>query len=168
MEALTLLPYCYYIHTCEYPCRCPHKPISNHKKGMNMQFCTAISCMDGRVHLAVISYLKKRFQAEYVDLITEPGPDLIMAEQTDSHLVESIFARIHVSVSKHKSGGIAVIGHHDCAGNPVTKDEHIQQVKKSIELIRQQYKEPEIIGVWVDENWQASEIPSQLRCSSVQ
>jgi len=40
-----------------------------------MIFCTAVNCMDGRVQLPVINYLKERFSANYVDMITEPGPN---------------------------------------------------------------------------------------------
>ena len=32
-----------------------------------MKFCTAVTCMDGRIQLPVIAYLQKRFNAEYVD-----------------------------------------------------------------------------------------------------
>ena len=123
-----------------------------------MKFCTVINCMDGRVQLPVITFLQKRFNAKYVDSITEPGPNLILSKQTDSYLVESILTRLKISVEKHKSVGVAVVGHYDCAGNPAKKDEQIQHVEESIRLIRQQYKELEIIGLWVDENWEVMEI----------
>ena len=123
-----------------------------------MQFCTAISCMDGRIQLPVIRYLQTRFHAKYVDLITEPGPNLILARQADTDLVNSILARTHISVSNHHSIGLAVIGHFDCAGNPATKDEQILQIEESVNFIRQRYKKLEIIGLWVDENWEVHEI----------
>ena len=40
-----------------------------------MIFFTTIKCKDGRVQLPVISYLQKRFNVQYVDSITEPGPN---------------------------------------------------------------------------------------------
>jgi len=40
-----------------------------------MEFCTAINCMDGRVQIPVISFLEERFNARYVDVISEPGPN---------------------------------------------------------------------------------------------
>jgi hypothetical protein len=36
-----------------------------------MSFCTAINCMDGRVQLPTITFLKKHFGIEHVDCITE-------------------------------------------------------------------------------------------------
>ena len=41
--------------------------------GNNIRFCTVINYIDGRVQLPVIRYLQKRFDAEYVDSITEAG-----------------------------------------------------------------------------------------------
>ena len=121
-------------------------------------FCTAITCMDGRTHLPVIKYLRRHFSAEYVDLITEAGPNAILSAQSNVSLVESILARIHTSVSEHDSVGIAVVGHHDCAGNPVSKAEQLAQVKDSVNFLRPYYQKLELIGLWVDENWELSEV----------
>jgi len=123
-----------------------------------MKFCTAITCMDGRIQLPVIAYLQNRFDAEYVDSITEPGPNLIFSKQTDIHLVKSILSRLKISVEKHKSAGVAVVGHYDCAGNPAKKDDQIKHIEESIRFIQQKYKELEIIGLWVDKNWQVNEV----------
>ena len=122
-----------------------------------MEFCTAISCMDGRIQLPVIKYLQTRFDAKYVDLITEPGPNLILAKQADTALVTSILARVHISVEHHHSVGIAIIGHFDCTGNPATKDEQILHIEESVNFIRRRYEEVEVIGLWVDHNWEVRE-----------
>lgn len=114
--------------------------------------------MDGRIQLPVIKFLQKRFNAEYVDSITEPGPNLILSKQTNSYLVESILARLKISVEKHKSVEVAIVGHYNCAGNPAKKDEQIQHIEESIKFIRRQYEELEIIGLWVDENWKVNEV----------
>jgi carbonic anhydrase len=125
---------------------------------IKMKFCTVINCMDGRTQLPVIKYLQKRFNAKYVDSITEPGPNLILSKQSDTYLVESILTRLKISVEKHKSIGVAIVGHYDCARNPAKKDDQIKHIEESIGLIQQQYKELEIIGLWVDENWKVNEI----------
>ena len=123
-----------------------------------MPFCTVINCMDGRVQLPVIKYLQKRFDAEYVDSITEPGPNLILSEEKNTVLIQSIFKRLKISIEHHHSLGVAVVGHHDCAGNPSPKVEQIKQIKKAIQLIRHQYENTEIVGLWVDENWEVHEL----------
>ena len=55
-----------------------------------VRFCTAINCMDGRVQLPVIQYLQKRFNVDFVDSVTEAGPNLILSEAEDPGLVQSI------------------------------------------------------------------------------
>ena len=126
-----------------------------------MKFCTAINCMDGRVQLPVIDYLQKRFNAEYVDVISEPGPKHIPAKKTNFNLEESIFDRIEISVNQHHSIGIAVVGHHDCAGNPAPKADQISHVRDAIKVVSQRYSGISIIGLWVDENWEVSEIQQE-------
>ena len=130
----------------------------NHQEVTIMKFCAVINCIDGRVQLPVIRYLQNRFNVQYVDTITEPGPNLILAEQSNTTLLQSILTRLKISIENHHPIGVAVAGHHDCAGNPALKDKQIVQTKKAIKFIRKQYAEIEIIGLWVDENWNVNEI----------
>ena len=123
-----------------------------------MKFCTAITCMDGRIQLPVISYLQKRFNVEYVDLITEAGANLVLAKRDDSNMIESVRKKLKISVEKHGSVAVAVIGHYDCAGNPSTKEEQIHHIKESINFIKEEYNNIKLIGLWVDENWKVNEL----------
>ena len=121
-----------------------------------MKFVTAINCMDGRVQLPAIEWLKNKYNAKYVDMITEPGPIKILDEDESTFLVESIKNRIDVSVNKHLSRVIAIIGHYDCAGNPVDKETQIIQIKNSIKKVSSWNFNADIIGLWIDENWEVS------------
>jgi len=123
-----------------------------------MTFCTALNCMDGRVQLPVIKYLQKRFNSEYVDMITEAGINKVLAEEKNTSQIHSIINRVKISVDIHKSKSIAIIGHHDCAGNPVRKEEQITQIEEGVNLLKQKFIDIEIIGLWVDENWGVNEI----------
>jgi hypothetical protein len=114
--------------------------------------------MDGRVQLPVIRYLQGRFNVEYVDSVTEPGPNLLLAKQTDKDAVRSILRRIRVSVERHSSVGIALAGHHECAGNPATRQEQKQHLIVGIEFLSLQYPNIPIIGLWVDEKWEVHEM----------
>lgn len=122
------------------------------------KFVTAINCMDGRVQLPVIHWMKKEYGAEYVDMITEPGPVKILAENTPNLLVESLRKRTDISVNKHGSTCIAVIGHFDCAGNPVGKEIQLEQIKKSLYTLQTWGFSMKTIGLWVDENWTVQRI----------
>ncbi len=125
-------------------------------KKVKDDFCTVINCMDGRVQLPVNKFLRKYFDATYIDTITEPGPNLILSEQNDSKAKKSIFKRTKISVSKHKAVGIAIVGHYDCLGNPSKKKEQIVQIKKSVKYLRKNFSNIEIIGLWVNKKWEVS------------
>jgi hypothetical protein len=123
------------------------------------KFCTAINCMDGRTQIPVIEYLNKKYDSNFVDMITEPGPIKYLAEQDNEVIINSINSRINISISKHGSKNIAVVGHHDCAGNPISKEEQIKQILKSVEYLKSKFTDIKIIGLWVNENWEVEEIP---------
>lgn len=114
--------------------------------------------MDGRVQLPVIRYLKKRFKVKYVDCITEAGPNLILSDNTKIESVRAIFDRLKISIVNHKSVGVAVVGHNDCAGNPASYEEQINHIRTAVKRIRQQHSSIEIIGLWVDRKWEVHEV----------
>ena len=123
-----------------------------------MGFCTAINCMDGRVQTPVIDYMQSRYNVPYVDMITDPGPNKILADQSDDTIIESILQRIDISVHKHKSAAIAIVGHVDCAGNPSTYEEQLVHLEKSHAFLTSRYPDVEVIVLWVDEEWTVSQV----------
>src|SRR6056297_552887 len=118
-----------------------------------MSFCTVINCMDGRVQVPVITYLQERFNADYVDSITEPGANRVLAEDQNSAQVRSILDRLQISVEKHHSAGVAIVGHHNCAGNPAPKETQLRQIEAAVTRMGQSYSDIQIIGLWVDHDW---------------
>lgn len=125
---------------------------------MKSRFYTVINCMDGRVQLPVIDYIKNRFEVEFVDSVTEAGPNRILAEGGDARAVEAILARVQISADKHHSAGIAVAGHHDCAGNPAPKDAQLRHLKAAVRFMQKHHPGLPVIGLWVDETWRVSEV----------
>ena len=119
--------------------------------------------MDGRVQLPVINYLAVRFVVDHIDSITEAGPVLYLAEKTDSEQTKSILRRTDISITNHKSKGIAVIAHYDCAGNPADEQKQISQLVQAISFLAVCYPNTEAIGLWVDSNWKVIEICSNSK-----
>lgn len=117
------------------------------------KFVTAINCMDGRVQLPVIDWMKKHTTADFVDMITEAGPNKILAENNDSGLIQNLKKRVEISVRKHASAQIAIIGHFDCAGNPVDKETQLEQIKTAVQTIQSWGFQIPVIGLWVDDHW---------------
>jgi hypothetical protein len=124
-------------------------------------FAGVINCMDGRTQEPVNAYLKEKFGVDYVDAITEPGPIKLLAENTDPR-VESIKTRCDISLNNHHGVGLAVVSHYDCAGNPVDKDTQLVQLAASLKLLRSWYPTTPLYGLWVDEQWQVTEISADV------
>lgn len=122
-------------------------------------FVTVINCMDGRIQEAVIKYMSEKYDVNYVDNITEPGPNKILAMNEDKELLNSIKRKLDISINTHGSKVISIVGHHDCAGNLVDHETQIEDIKKSINLLQSwDLDVDEIIGLWVDENWKVHQI----------
>ena len=119
------------------------------------KFATSVSCMDGRIQVPITNWIKENFSADYVDTITEPGIDKQVAGNTD---LESIKFKVGLSIDKHKSELIVVSGHYDCAGNPVSNEEHITQIRKGVEVISSWNLGVKVVGVWVDDSWKINPV----------
>jgi hypothetical protein len=125
----------------------------HHEKAHHGKFATAINCMDGRVQLPVIKWMMQNMSVDYVDMITEPGPDKLLAEG-NAVAQDSIKARVLISVNKHGSDTILVAAHHDCAGNPVTRAEHEILVRQCVTKIRSwNLPVKKVLGAWIDDRW---------------
>jgi carbonic anhydrase len=121
------------------------------------KFVAAISCMDGRIQLPIIDWMKQTYRADFVDMITEAGPVKNLAEVPGEN--ESIKKRLAISVHQHGSKFVAVVGHHDCAGNPVGRQTQLKQLYAAIKTIQSWGYPVTTIGLYVDENWQVHQIP---------
>ena len=119
------------------------------------KFATSVTCMDGRIQIPLANWIKENHSVDYVDTITEPGIDKKVAENLD---LESIKAKVGISINAHGSGLIVVSGHFDCAGNPVSDDEHITHIKKGVETIKGWNLGVNVVGVWVDGNWKVNPV----------
>ncbi len=115
------------------------------------KFATAINCMDGRVQEPVINWFKSEHGVDFVDAVTEPGPIKHLAEGNEV-LTETMKVRVGISVNGHGSGIIAVIGHDDCAGNPVPKEVQIEQIDKAMEVVKSWGFNAKVIGLYVNDN----------------
>ena len=112
-------------------------------------FATSLSCIDGRVQLPMISWIKDRYSVDFVDTITAPGIDKVIFDGN----VESIKKSIMISISNHKSSHVVISGHFGCAGNPVSDEDHFTHIKKSVEIINSWNLDADVVGVWLDEKF---------------
>ncbi len=115
-----------------------------------MSFATAVNCIDGRTQEPLIAFVKSKFNVDYVDMITEPGVDLVLTENKGSMTVDSIVQGIKVSIEAHQSEGICIAGHANCAANPTSDEKHHEQIKKSVQILSKLFKDLTVVGVWID------------------
>lgn len=120
-------------------------------------FVTAVNCMDGRVQRPVFDWLKEQYGVDYVDMVTEAGPNKVLLEGNPDQ-IQSVRSKIEVSLNAHGSKVIAIAGHHDCAGNPVPKDVKWEQTRESVQRLKSWYGDVEVIGLWVNENWEVEKV----------
>lgn len=121
------------------------------------KFATAINCIDGRTQIPVSEWIKEKYSVSYVDMITEPGCDKVVCG-TDPTSIEKIKSKALISINAHGSSLVAIAGHHDCAGNPVSKEEHLTQIKKCLDTIKSWKLPIETVGLWVNDKWEIEQI----------
>jgi hypothetical protein len=85
----------------------------------SFRFGTAINCIDGITQQVVIDHMKQNYN---IDMVTFPGADGLFSNGDHSEEIALIRRAVSISIEKHDSRIIAVVGHYDCAGNAVTRN----------------------------------------------
>ena len=111
---------------------------------------TCLNCMDGRVQLPVLTWIKENYPVDFVDVITEAGMDGVLAHQED---ITEILRSIKVSINLNKSTRLFIVGHYDCRGNPAQEKIHHEQIKQAISRLKTHWPTHEIVGLWVNDHW---------------
>lgn len=126
------------------------KMLSVNKNDSNTR-ATCLNCIDGRVQLPVLHWIREQYQIDFVDVITAPGIDGVLSSQDN---IEEIIKSINISITVNKSTRIFVVGHYDCKGNAVDEKTHLQQIARSVERLKTYWSGFEITGLWVNSHWQ--------------
>ncbi|WP_321161694.1 carbonic anhydrase [Clostridium sporogenes] len=116
---------------------------------MKKRFGTVLNCIDGRVQIPVTNWLKESFDVDYVDLITEPGIDKVLS-QGQWLEIERLREKVIISITAHNSNVVAVVGHYDCAANPVSDCRHFQEIVVSTYVVKSWRLPVRVVGLWVD------------------
>ncbi len=112
---------------------------------------TCLNCMDGRVQLPVLQWIKENYPVDFVDVITEAGMDGVLSQHED---ISEILRSINISVHVNKSQRIFIVGHYDCRGNAVEESVHREQIAQALRRLKGHYPTYEIHGLWVNAHWQ--------------
>lgn len=116
-------------------------------------FATVINCIDGRVQEPVTTWVKEKFHVDYVDSITEPGADKVLSSGEENKISE-FKKKVEVSVKAHGSHVVVCACHFDCAGNPVSMEEHKIEIKRVAEVVKSWNLPVQVVPLWVNQSWQ--------------
>lgn len=122
------------------------------------KFGTAINCIDGRTQQVVIDYMRRNFEVDGVDMVTFPGADGMFSNWERSEDSALIKRATSISVERHGSKVIAVVGHHDCAGNPGDKEHHYTHIRRAVQQVHSWKFPVQIIGLYVNDEWKIEEV----------
>ena len=111
---------------------------------------TCLNCMDGRVQLPVINWIKEKYLVDFVDVITEAGMDNVLSRQDD---ISEVLRSITISVDINRSTRLFVVGHYDCRGNPVDEKVHRGEIIESVKRLKGHWPQLEVFGLWVNKSW---------------
>jgi hypothetical protein len=117
------------------------------------RFGTAINCIDGRTQQVVIDYLKQNLGVDGVDMVTFPGADGIFSDRGRSAETALAKRATSISIERHGSKVIAVVGHHDCAGNPGDKEHHYAHIRKAVHEVSSWNFPAQVVGLYVNDKW---------------
>jgi len=120
-------------------------------------FGPAINCVDGRAQSPVADWVKIHGHVTYVDTATIPGADKVLAEGPHD-LIATLRRNIEVSVHRHESAIIAVAGHHDCAANPASAEDHKRMIREAVQVVHGWGLPVRVVGLWINEWWQIEQV----------
>ena len=110
-----------------------------------------LNCIDGRIQLPVIQWIKDNYGMDYVDMITEPGIDGFLSDEANS--IDEINRKVKMSIERNNALIIFIAGHHDCRGNPGSEANHKEQVLLSRDRLKKVFPEKDVEGLWINSEW---------------
>ena len=123
------------------------------------KFGTVVACMDGRVQGSLQDKLKKEWDVDFVDTITRAGAVGVILrahldtkdnpdkDNSDIIAYEDICRHIEISLEKHESKHLAIAGHADCAGHPVSDNVQKEHINRAAEILSKRFSLP-VEGIW--------------------
>jgi hypothetical protein len=125
---------------------------------MRFRFGTAINCIDGRTQEVVIDHMKQNYNIDGVDMVTLPGADGLFSNEEHSGEIALIRRAVSISIERHGSRIIAVVGHYDCAGNPGNREHHYMHIRSAMQEVSSWNFQAQVIGLYVNDKREIEEV----------
>jgi len=115
------------------------------------RFATVINCFDGKIQSTVLDHVRTEFAAPHIDLITRPGA-LKHLSGRPGPTTEAILNEVSFSIERHSSNQIAVVGHHNCAGNPETDTGQRKQLVEAKRLLTAEFPAAKVLAIFLNKD----------------
>ena len=93
--------------------------------------------------------MRRKYGVDYVDLITEPGPERALTDPTQAGVQTAIHRNARFSVEGHDAELIAVTAHDDCLGNDADSGTRLAQLLAAQRLLIDWDLGVDVIALWV-------------------
>ena len=93
--------------------------------------------------------MRRKYGVDYVDLITEPGPERALTDPTRAGVQAAIHRNARFSVKGHDAELIAVTAHDDCLGNDADSGTRLAQLRAARQVVTDWHLGVDVIGLWV-------------------
>ena len=93
--------------------------------------------------------MRRMYGVDYVDLITEPGPEWALTDPTRAGVQAAIQRNARFSVHGHDAELIAVTAHDDCLGNDADSGTRLAQLRDAQQVVTGWDLGVDVIGLWV-------------------
>ncbi|MEK7778148.1 MAG: carbonic anhydrase, partial [Chloroflexota bacterium] len=71
-------------------------------------------------------------------------------------LINDLKDKVNISINAHHSKVVVIAGHHSCAANPVSREEHEAQIRNAVKEISSWKLPITVVGLWIDSGWKAN------------
>lgn len=121
---------------------------------MASRVVTALCCIDGRSVRPLAEWMRKKYHAIEVDVITDPGLAALLATGHETTARRGA----EVSVTKHGSERLVVAGHAPCASIDESEAAQKTAVLRAREVVESWGLGVPVDAAWVDERHNVMEI----------
>jgi len=112
------------------------------------KFGTCLNCIDGRLQLLAIDWIKKNYNIDCVDMITEL--DMIgKLSKNRNKSIDHIVKNIKHSLANNKSEAIFIVGYGDIPNSLTEQRCEKEDVVGSADILRSLFPDCKIVGLWV-------------------
>lgn len=93
--------------------------------------------------------MRRTYGVDYVDLITEPGPEWALTDPARAAVQAAIQRNARFSVAGHDAELVAVTAHDDCLGNDAEPGTRLAQLRAAQRLVTGWDLGVDVIALWV-------------------